>query len=263
VSLADKALTQELGKLIDDVTDGIENYRLSETGERLYAFTCDFLCDWYLELSKGEPNPALLVETMRNLLLLLHPYCPFVTEELWAQFGPANAGPLIKQAWPEAFDAGLSDDREDLQRVIDVITAVRRIRSENAIEPGKELVVTLISEEHVELLESQAEHIKRLAKIGTLTVVSAGEKPATAASAFLQGIEVHVSLEGLFDPAKAKATLTKDRESLQKFIAGIEAKLGNEQFVAKAPPAVIDEQKAKLAEAKEKLAKIEERLETL
>ncbi len=262
-SLADKALTQELGALIGDVTKGIEEYRLSETGERLYAFTWDFLCDWYLELSKGEPNPALLVETMRNLLTLLHPYCPFVTEELWAQFGAADAGPLIRQEWPKAFDGGLQKERADLQRVIDVVTTLRQIRAENEVEPGKELTVTIVTDAHLDVLESQAEHVKRLAKVASLTFETTKPELKNVASAFLPGIEIHVSLEGLFDAEKAKASLTKEQESLQKFVAGIEAKLGNEQFVARAPAAVIDEQKAKLAEAKEKLAKIEERLKGL
>ena len=262
-SLADKALTQELGALIGDVTKGIEEYRLSETGERLYAFTWDFLCDWYLELSKGEPNPALLVETMRNLLTLLHPYCPFVTEELWAQFGAADAGPLIRQEWPKAFDGGLQKERADLQRVIDVVTTLRQIRAENEVEPGKELTVTIVTDAHLDVLESQAEHVKRLAKVASLTFETTKPELKNVASAFLPGIEIHMSLEGLFDAEKAKASLGKERESLGKFVAGIEAKLGNEQFVARAPAAVIDEQKAKLAEAKEKLAKIEERLKGL
>ncbi len=259
VSLADKALCQELGLLVTDVTRGIEEYRLSETGERLYAFTWDFFCDWYLELSKGEPNPKLLVETMRNLLIMLHPYCPFVTEELWAHFKPKAADMLIKQAWPEEFDAGLEKERATLQIVIDVVTALRRIRSENNVEPAKEIAVTIVTTSP-EALESQVEHIKRLAKVGALAFESKPMKPANSASEFLQGIEIHVSLEGLFDPAKLKAGLEKERASLSGFVASLEAKLGNEKFVANAPAAVIDEQKAKLKEAKEKLEKVEERL---
>jgi valyl-tRNA synthetase len=260
VSLADKALCQELGLLVTDVTRGIEEYRLSETGERLYAFTWDFFCDWYLELSKGEPNPKLLVETMRNLLVMLHPYCPFVTEELWAHFKPTAADMLIKQTWPQEFDAGLEAERATLQTVIDVVTALRRIRSENNVEPGKEIAVTIVTSAP-DALESQVEHIKRLAKVGSLTFETKPIKPANSASEFLQGgIEIHVSLEGLFDPAKLKAGLEKEQASLANFVASLEAKLSNEKFVSNAPPAVIGEQREKLKEAKEKLEKVEERL---
>ncbi len=261
-SLADKALAQETAALITDVTKGIVDYRLSETGERLYAFTWDFFCDWYLELSKGEPNPQLLVETMRTLLTLLHPYCPFVTEELWAHFKPKNAGMLIKESWPKPAKALYSKERAELQVVIDVVSQIRRIRSEHNVGAGTDITVT-IRTDHPELLESQQEHLRRLTKTGSLTFET---KPLTlknVASATLPGIEVYVSLEGLFDPAKEKANLTKEQENLVKFAKGIEAKLGNEQFVAKAPPDVIDEQKAKLAEAKEKLQKIQERVKAL
>lgn len=262
VSLADKALCQETALLIDDVTKGIAEYRLSETGERLYSFTWDFFCDWYLELSKGQPNPALLVETMRMLLTLLHPYCPFVTEELWAQFKAKDAGMLLKQTWPAARKAAFANERAELQTVIDVIGQIRRLRSENAVEAGTGITVW-VRTDHPELLASQQEHIKRLTKTESLTFETAGMTPKNVATAILPGIEIHVSLEGLFDPAKEKESLTKEQENLAKFTKGIEAKLSNEQFVAKAPPALIDEQKAKLAEAQEKLGKIEERLKGL
>lgn len=262
MSLADKALCQEVSLLVANVTKGIEEYRLSETGERLYAFTWDFFCDWYLELSKGQPNPALLVETMRTLLTLLHPYCPFVTEELWAQFKPKDAGMLLKESWPVAPTVSYMKERAELQMLIDVISQIRRIRSENAVEPGTEISVT-IRTDHLELLESQQEHIRRLTKIGTLTFETKQSDHKNVATAILPGIEIHVSLEGLFDPAKEKESLMKEQANLEKFAKGIEAKLGNEQFVAKAPPALIEEQKAKLAEANEKLQKIMQRLKSL
>lgn len=262
VSLADKALCQETTLLVDEVTKGITEYRLSETGERLYSFTWDFFCDWYLELSKGEPNPKLLVETMRLLLVLLHPYCPFVTEELWAQFKHKDAGMLLKQAWPQSCPATFAAERAELQTVIDVIGAIRRIRSENNVEAGTEISVT-IRTDHPEALEAQQEHIRRLTKTGSLTFETTASAHENVATAILPGIEIHVSLAGLFDPAKEKEGLTKEQANLEKFVAGLEAKLGNEQFVAKAPPAVIDEQKAKLKDAQEKLGKIEERLRGL
>jgi valyl-tRNA synthetase len=185
-----------------------------------------------------------------------------VTEELWAHFKPKAADMLIKQTWPEEFDAGLEKERATLQTVIDVVTALRRIRSENNVEPGKEIAVTIVTAS-AESLESQVEHIKRLAKVGTLTFETKPMKPANSASEFLQGIELHVSLEGLFDPAKLKAGLEKERASLSGFVASLEAKLGNEKFVSNAPAAVIDEQREKLKEAKEKLEKVEERLKGL
>jgi valyl-tRNA synthetase len=261
-SLADKALCHELSLLRDDVTSGLEASRLSEVGERIYAFVWDYFCDWYLELSKGEANPELLVQSIRRILVLLHPYCPFVTEELWKQFKHADADMLLRQPWPQD-NAQFPKESAQLSTVIAVITALRSIRADQELEAGKEIPVAIYSAEHAELIQSQSEHIQRLARVGELTVGAKPKKHEQAASAFLPGIEIHVPLEGLIDFEKERARLLKEQENLSKFVQGIEAKLSNEQFVSKAPPALIEEQKSKLAEAEDKLKKITERLSSL
>ncbi|MSR87371.1 valine--tRNA ligase, partial [Candidatus Peribacteria bacterium] len=100
LSLADRALLHALETLIEDVTAGLKEYRLSDVGEKMYSFVWDYFCDWYLELSKGTANTAVLVHGLRRILKLLHPYCPFVTEELWASVKSKDAGMLIKEPWP-------------------------------------------------------------------------------------------------------------------------------------------------------------------
>lgn len=270
-SIADRALMYSLNRLVNDVSSGLDSYRLSEAGERLYTFVWDYFCDWYLELSKGEANIGVLVNALRTILVLLHPYCPFVTEEIWSSVKQQDAGLLINHPWPLSYALIEQKDRslsweaahEDLQKVINVITAIRKIRAEQNVELGKGLTVTIRSEDALELLESQQEHIKRLAKVESLTFKTKPMSPKNVASAFLPGIEIHVSLEGLFDPAKEKASLTKEKENLEKFVKGIESKLGNKQFISKAPKELVDEQKQKLAEAEEKLKKIGERLKNL
>lgn len=265
LSLADRALLSKLDdELVREVTSGLQEYRLSETGERLYSFVWDFFCDWYLELSKGSANIAVLVHTLRRVLTLLHPYCPFVTEELWAQVKASDAPMLINQPWP-AQEPERSDPEaaSQFQTLIDVITAIRKIRAEQNVEPGKGITVTIRTEELLELLEGQQEHIKRLAKVESLTFETKPITPENVASAFLPGIEIHVSLEGLFDPAKEETSLTKERENLERFVKGIEGKLKNKEFVKKAPKELVEDQKAKLKEAEEKLKKIEERLASL
>ncbi len=259
-SVADRALHDELANLIAAVTSNVSEYRLSEAGEMLYASVWNFFCDWYLELSKGEPNPKLLVHTMRHYLRLLHPYCPFVTEELWAHFKPKDAGMLIQEPWPADYAPQFKKEASQLQTIIEVITAIRKLRSDQDVEVAKQVSVVIVTKAHKDLLQSQAEHIRRMGKVSELTF---GAKPDDAAAAFLDGIEVYLPLAGLVDKEKEKATLTKEKENLERFAKGIEAKLGNEQFVSKAPPALIEEQKQKLAEAQDKLAKIDERLKAL
>jgi len=264
LSLADRAVLHGLEVLIEDVTKGLEEYRLSETGDRIYGFVWDYFCDWYLELSKDNANLAVLVHVLRRLLKLLHPYCPFVTEELWAQVKPKGAGMLILEEWPKAREDRRDQEAYDsLQRIIDVVTALRQIRAEQNVEPGKAITVTIGAMELIPLLEAQEADIRRLAKVESLTFETKAIKPKNVASAFLPGIEIHVSLEGLFDPEKERASLTKEQENLERFAKGIEGKLKNKQFVEKAPPELVEDQKTKLAEAREKLQKIKERLKTL
>lgn len=264
LSIADRAILHASEILIEDVTKGLESYALSETGDKLYGFVWDYFCDWYLELSKGTANHAVLVHVLRRVLRLLHPYCPFVTEELWLQVAPKGIPSLISSKWPE-----LKKERKDqkafdeLQVLIDVITALRRLRSDNDIEPGKEIDVILVSGKHCSLLESQESHIRRMAKVKSLLISTDPKKQENAASTFIDDVEVHVSLAGLFDPVKLKASLTKEQAELTKYAGTLKAKLENKAFVDRAPKELVEGEQAKLAEAEGKLTKIVERLKQL
>ncbi|NOS66972.1 MAG: valine--tRNA ligase [Candidatus Peribacteraceae bacterium] len=264
LSLADRALLHALEVLIEDVMDGLTNYRLSEVGERIYAFVWEYFCDWYLELSKGTANLAVLVHVLRKILVLLHPYCPFVTEELWASVKSSDAGMLIKNTWPNA-----KAERKDpeayaqLQILIDVITAIRKLRSEQGIEPGKEVSVTIFSKDHAALLDAQPEHIRRLGKVNSLTISGKSVKLKNTAVAILSGAEVHLSLEGLIDVEAEVKKLKIEHADLTKYLKGIEAKLNDKSFTEKAPPKVVEMERKKIEEGKDKLNKLAERLSTL
>ena len=259
LSLADRALLSSLQDLITDVTDGLTNYRLSETGERLYSFTWDYFCDWYLELSKGDANPAVLIHTLRTLITLLHPYCPFVTEELWDSIKPTDAGMLIAQEWP-VVDKSLKSQsaQDDLQILIDVISGIRSLRADQGIEPGAKVSITLITQSHGELLEIQHAHIKSIARVDSLTIDTNPDavKPDNAASSFLKDIEIHMPLDGLIDTDKEIEKLTSEKAKLEGFIKGVNAKLGNEKFVENAQPEVVALEREKLTTAEGKLEKV-------
>jgi valyl-tRNA synthetase len=263
LSLADRAILSRTQSIIEKVGKGLEEYRLSEVGETMYSFVWDDFCDWYLELSKGNANIDVLVSTLRTILVLLHPYCPFVTEELWAQLKHKDDDMLLKQPWPTV-NKKLIDEQaeEEFLSLIGIIQSFRKLRVDQNVEPGKEVSMIIFSK-HAEFIKDQSEHIMRMGKVSGLLIERKGEKPNNSAAAFLTDIEIYMPLEGLVDKEKEKASLTKEKENLERFVAGIEVKLGNKQFVEKAPPALIEEQKARLAEAKEKLEKIEERLANL
>lgn len=260
LSVADRALLSGLQSLITDVTNGLESYRLSETGERLYSFVWDFFCDWYLELSKGSANLPVLVHTMRTILQLLHPYCPFVTEELWASFKPEGAGLLMTEPWPLA-DTRLRDPiaEEHFTLLTEVITAVRHLRAEYGIPPDAKIALSIFSDDHLPLLSSQQEHIIRLARLASLSF----EKPKSSkgiVSAFLKGAEVHIALEGAVDLEKLKANLLEEKLSLRQFLDRVDAKLSNVKFMEHAQQSVIALEQQKRKDAEEKLRKVEEKL---
>ncbi len=259
-TLADKALIHALEVLVREVSVSLNEYRLSEAGEKMYSFVWDYFCDWYLELSKGEANIGVLIHTLRTVLKLLHPYCPFVTETIWSHVKPKAEGLLMQQPWPVV---NAADDYEasyaDLNRVIEVITAIRKLRTDQSVEPKKEVQVSIVSPKFAQLLQEQQSHITRMAKVQNLTFVSAAPVGDYAA-AFLQDIEVHLSLEGLIDKEKEKTQLTAEQAKLSQYVSTLEKKLSDEKFTARAPAPLVESEKKKLQEAQEKLKKIVERL---
>lgn len=264
LSLADRALLHALDVVLtEDVTKALAEYRLSEVGERLYSFLWDYFCDWYLELSKGEANLAVLVHALRKILKLLHPFTPFVTEELWSHVKPADAGMLIKESWPVAKKEHADPEAfAELQRLIDITTAIRKLRADQDVTPGKQITVFVVTKD-ADSLSTQAHHIVRLGKLEKLEIFKDAKGWKNIASVFLDGVEVHLSLEGLIDTEKERANLTKEKAELEKFTSSLAAKLKNKEFVDKAPEKVVTLEREKLAVAEEKLAKVSEKLEKL
>lgn len=268
LSLPDLALLSELQALTRDVTEAMAAYRLSEAGERIYAFTWDLFCDWYLEASKAaEPdkegrtdaNLPLLIHALRTILKLLHPFAPFVTEEIWGHVKPKGAGLLIREAWPAvdvAFDR--PEPRTQFQLVLEVIKAIRKLRQEHEVPLDAAVTVTLVTEQP-ELLKSQERVILKLARLKGIALAAKAPE-GQVASAFLTGAEVHLPLAGLIDTAKERKRLEKERESLEQYAQGIRAKLENSDFTTKAPPSLVADQRAKLRETEERLEKVRERL---
>ncbi len=264
LSLADRAVLHATASLIEEVTKGLEQYHLSAVGERLYSFVWDYFCDWYLELSKGSANHDVLVHVLRSILCLLHPYCPFVTEELWSSLKYKDDSSLIQKAWPLAH----TDDKnqqafDQLQVVIDVVSAFRKLRAEQGVELNKEVDGIIISPVHADLLLSQRASILRLGKLKNLTIHQASVQVQNTASAFLSSAEVHLPLADLFDAETLIKNLRKEQMDLEKYMSVLRGKLENKNFVDRAPPQLVDAEKAKLCEAEGTLAKITEKLSQL
>ncbi len=269
--LADRWILSRVSRVSSEVGAAIEDYRFNEAAGAVYQFVWHEFCDWYLELAKGplydesdpqrqETTRAVLAEVFSRLLRLLHPFMPFVSEELWQRL-PGTEGSIMTAPWP-------ADDRQDpkaeaaMELVMGVIGAVRNIRGEMGISPGQSVPVVLMAHnaEARQVLEAQAGRIASLAKTGEMAWAEEGAAPAKSAGAALPEVTVYVPLEGLVDFAAELARLDKELAKLDKEIAPSKKKLANEGFLSKAPAEVVEKERAKVAEAADKIARLQENL---
>ena len=273
-TLADKWILSRYNQTVSDVTRNLERFELGEAGRAIYEFIWNEFCDWYIELSKArlynkEDNRArqtaqsVLCYVLENTLKLLHPFMPFITEEIW-QHIPHEGDSIIVASWPVE-QTTLTDKKAELNMeiVMETIKAIRNMRAEVNVAPGRksEAILQLASAELVQLFELNASYVKTLAAVEPLNVsLTTPEKPENAMAAVVSGVEIYMPLKGLIDVDKETARLNKELLTLDKELARVSGKLSNEGFVAKAPPDVIEKEKAKQQEFEEKVKAINERL---
>ena len=273
-SMADRWILSRLNRTIARVTEELEEYQLGEAATTLYEFIWGEFCDWYIEMIKprlyakedGEgrrTSQYVLWKVLETTLRLLHPFMPFITEEIWQHL--PHGGPSICVApWPEAGDTDPAVE-EEMERITAVIRGVRNIRAEMNIPPGKKVPVAIQAPAGLQSqLEAGIPYITQLAGVGTVTMQEpVTEKPRQAAAAMVGGVEVYVPLEGLIDIDKEIARLRKEEQNLVKEVERVTKKLQNENFLAKAPAEVVAKEREKEKEYREKLAKVRERIALL
>ncbi len=258
------------------VRAGIEDYKFNEAANSAYDFVWGTFCDWYVEFAKpvfmGE-DEAAKAETrataawaLDQILIMLHPMMPFVTEELWAEtgkFGPAREDMLILTEWPDL--SGLEDPEADaeLAWLVDVISNIRSVRAEMNVPASAKLqmVVTGAGEETLRRLVAGTSLISRLARLEEIS--PRNDVPGESAQFVVGDATFALPLAGVIDIAAEKTRLEKEVTKLDGEVAQVDKKLGNEQFVSKAPEEVIEEQKARRDAAIERRAKIREALTRL
>ena len=254
-------IVAETARAATELTEALEKLRFNEAAATAYHFVYDVFCDWYLEFAKplfNSTEEASKAETRATaawardqLLRLLHPFMPFITEELWARTAQASRDTLLLVAdWPViAPPPGAEGAIAEMQWVIDLIKGVRSVRSEMNVPAGAKIPLVLTGASQ----ESAARLARHLDVIATLARLSSAEAapaiPAGSAQFVLGEAVVALPLGDVIDFAKERARLEKDLKKAQDEIARFDAKLGNEQFVAKAPEDVLEEQRAKRAEA--------------
>ncbi|MBT1444411.1 valine--tRNA ligase [Shewanella sp. JM162201] len=274
LSLADRWVIGKFQETVKTFDEHINAYRFDLAANTLYEFTWNQFCDWYLELTKPvlqngseaeqRGTRHTLVAVLEQLLRLMHPMMPYITETIWDRVKPlagVEGDTLMLMSFPE-FDAAKVDAKAmaDLEWVKQVIVAVRNIRAELNIAPSKPLSALLrgVSDEDKARIEANQAFFGTLAKLESMTILAEGEAAPMATTQLIGEMELLIPMAGLIDVAAEMARIDKQLEKLTGEVARIEGKLSNEGFVAKAPAEVIEKERAKAADIKRDMDKLSE-----
>jgi valyl-tRNA synthetase len=266
----------ECARAAREVTAALEAYRFNDAAGSAYRFVWNVYCDWYLELAKPvlqgadgaakDETRATIAFVLDEICKLLHPFMPFITEELWAikgEAGPARDSLLCLAAWPDL--AGLEDAAAEAEIgwVVDLVTEVRSARSETNVPAGAQIPLVLVgadkaSQERIARWSDMLKRLARLSEIGFADVA-----PKGAVQLVVRGQVVAMPLADIIDLAAERVRLEKEVTRLDGEIARIDAKLGNPDFMARAPEEVVDEQRERRDDALSRQAKVGEALRRL
>ncbi|HWO73730.1 MAG TPA: valine--tRNA ligase, partial [Dehalococcoidia bacterium] len=272
----DRWILSRLERLTESSLRLMERFELGEAGREMEEFLWDEFCDWYLEIAKirlrqgDEASPLpVLVHTLAACLRLLHPYMPYVTEEIWSGSGdlrshiPGGDGLLIETPYPEATAVWRDEAAErEMGLVLEIVRAVRNVRRERGIDAGRWLETYVVADA---ALTKHAPAIEALARARPLRIVPSREDAPSesVATAVLADAQVVVPLAGLFDVNAERAKLAKERDQAQAQVRSLEAQLANQKFLTSAPEKVVRDRREQLEAARSKLAGIEARLAEL
>jgi valyl-tRNA synthetase len=281
LSVADRWIISRLQQTEAKVTDALEGYRFDHAAQAIYEFTWNEYCDWYLELSKpvlnddGASDAAkrgtrrTLVRVLETLLRLTHPIMPFITEEIWQRVAPlagASGETIMNQPFPVADEAKIDLDAvREMEWVKQFILGIRKIKGEMNIPRGKPVPVLLshASESDKTWAEKHRAYLDFLANTESIDVLPAGDEGPESATALVGDMKVLIPMAGLIDKEAELARLEKELGKLRQDVERTEKKLSNPSFVDKAPEAVVQKERDKLAEAKSALAKLQEQAEKI
>jgi len=274
-TLADKWILTRLNQTIGKVTELFEKFEFGEAGRLLYRFIWDDFCDWYIEMSKetlaGDDEAAklttrsILVYVLDNTLRLLHPIMPFVTEEIW-QSVPHVGESLVVATYPTVHPEQMDEKAaEEMEFLMDFIRSVRTVRNEMNTPLSKPInIIAKVSDAaHYTVLKENESYIARFSNPEEFVYGEDVEAPSDAVTSVITGAEIYLPLAGLINIEDEIARLEKEAEKLQQEVDRVEKKLSNEKFVAKAPAAVVEAERAKGADYQAQREAVLERIATL
>jgi valyl-tRNA synthetase len=275
LSLPDRWIRARLRRAAEECRRALDDYRFNDAAATLFNFVWHELCDWYLEAVKPalhgkrsegarQASRAVLAAVLRDALVLLHPFIPFVTEEIWHQL-PGTEGSIMRAAFPHAAGAPDPEAEAMMGRLIEVISGIRNIRGEMGLPPGQalEAVVFVPQEAARRTLADHRDLVENLARLKRLEIAASPERPKSAAVSVAGEATIFVRLEGVIDFAREIERLEKELGRLEREAAGLSKKLANPGFLAKAPAEVVAKVKADHAESADRRARVAANLEKI
>jgi valyl-tRNA synthetase len=276
--LADTWILSRLNSATGAMNEALTEFDMHQASKILYDFLWHDFCDWYVEMIKGrlygdEPEDVKQIVLHRAIavfeqaLRLLHPFMPFLTEELWQNLAERKTGESIMvSAFPAAVDRLINRKADtEMSFVQSAIESVRNVRGELAVPPSKpvELIVHFPGGEKGEILRRYRSYFERLARVSAITELKGNEKPKHAASAVVEGGEIFIPLEGIIDLDAERARIAKEIQHVEGMLNSIQGKLANQSFVSRAPKDVVDKEREKLESFSVSLDKLRKNLERL
>ena len=270
LALEDKWILSQFNSLAKEVTDNLDKFELGIAVQKLYDFIWDIFCDWFIELAKirlqkggdeAKTAKAVLVYVMSETLKLLHPFMPFITEEIW-QTLPHDGETIMKSAWPVFSDALVfTKEEEQMNMIMDAIRAIRNRRAEMNVPPSRKAHVYVATDKK-DIFEKAVVFMQKLASASDVTVGDAFNLEGSVSIVTAEA-KIYIPMGDLVDFEAERKRLMKEKEAAEKKLAQINGKLNNPGFLAKAPQNVIDAQKADAEKLTEKIKMIDESLAAL
>ena len=275
----DKWMISRVNDAVKYITETMEKFDLALAGQRAYDLIWNEFCDWYIEIVKGRlygndeqdkmVARAVLVKVLKDMLRLLHPFMPYITEEIWAYLPKEEASAdnpdnfLIKESWPiYSEELAFPEETEKLEMAMAVIKSIRNIRAEADAAPSRKLTAVILCADGKEpVVRAGERYITKIANITDITfAASKADVPEEVMSAVVAGAEIFIPLDDIMDYEAELDRLRKEKKKLEGEVKRVVGKLSNEGFIKKAPEKVINEEKAKQVKYEEMLAKVCDRL---
>ena len=274
LNFADRWIRSRLASTIAEARAAIESYRFNDYANILYQFTWHEFCDWYIEMSKLSLNGTLgdepkksrqfLVELLEQILLLLHPLMPFVTEEIWQVLGEQRKS-IMLEPYPRAEATWVDEDvASQMDFLMGTIRAIRNLRTEMNCPPGKEVKVVFHGPaEDLSFLRAQEPYLRSLARVGATDYVTSGDRPKSAATAIVGSTELYLPLAQMINLNEERGRLTKEIDKAKDELSRVQKKLSNTDFLNKAKEEVVQKEREKAGQYEEKIRTLNLSLERL